>query len=195
MKTKFLLIAMLVAVSATVSAIGKEEPTKAGLAIVPVKGSQTFKVIYKTENAGTTKLNIYNAEAKVIFSKTVSNTEGFILPLNFNGLAAGEYTIELTDATGTKIEKINFQPTTVVKSKLNVHVAKMSEAGKFLLAVANSSNEVITVKIYDNFSNLVYNETKELNGDFAQVYALKNTLATYTFEVSDNAGNTKTVKF
>ncbi len=193
MKTKSLLIAALVIVSATVSAIGKEEPTKAGLAIVPVKGSQTFKIIYKSENTGTTKVNIYNAESKVIFTKIVSNEGGFILPLNFNGLTAGEYTIELTDATGTKTEKVNFQPT--AKSKLNVHVAKMSEEGKFLLAVANTKNEVITVKIYDNFNNLVYNESKELSGDFAQVYSLKSGSASYTFEISDNAGNTKSVTF
>lgn len=193
MKTKSFLIAALVVVSATVSAIGKEEPTKAGLAIVPVKGSQTFKVIYKSENTGTTKVNIYNAESKVIFSTVVSNEGGFILPLNFKGLTAGEYTIELTDATGTRTEKVNFQP--AAKSKLNVHVAKMSEEGKFLLAVANTKNEVITVKIYDNFNNLVYNESKELNGDFAQVYSLKNASASYTFEISDNTGNTKSVTF
>src|SRR6187551_3535402 len=108
MKTKSLLIAALVVISATVSAFAKEEPTKAGLAIVPVKGSQTFKVIYKSENAGTTKVNIYNTESKVIFSKVVSNEGGFILPLNFDGLTAGEYTIELTDVTGTKTEKVNF---------------------------------------------------------------------------------------
>ena len=193
MTSKSLLIAALVVVSATVSTFAKEEPTKAGLAIVPVKGSQTFKVIYKSENTGSTKVNIYNAESKVIFTETVSNSGGFILPLNFAGLKAGEYTIELIDATGTKIEKVNFQP--AVKSELNVHIAKMSEAGKFLLAFSNSKNEVLTVKIYDGLNNLVYNETKELNGDFAQVYALKNASASYTFEVSDNAGNTKSVTF
>jgi hypothetical protein len=193
MKTKSLLIAALVVVSATVSTFAKEEPTKTGFAIVPVKGSQTFKVIYKSENTGSTKVNIYNAKSKVIFTESVSNAGGFILPLNFAGLTAGEYTIELIDATGTKTEKINFQPAT--KSKLNVHVAKMSEAGKFLLAFSNSQLEVLTIKIYDGFNNLVYNETKELSGDFAQVYALKNTSSSYTFEISDNAGNTKSVTF
>ena len=193
MKTKSLLIAALIVVSATVSAFAKEEPTKAGLAIVPVKGSQTFKVIYKSENTGYTKVKIYNSESKMIFTESVSNAGGFILPLNFAGLEAGEYTIELIDATGPKTEKVNFQP--AAKSKLNVHVAKMSEEGKFLLAVANTKNEVITVKIYDNFNNLVYNESKELNGDFAQVFSLKNASASYTFEISDNTGNTKSVTF
>src|SRR6187551_1184750 len=193
MKTKSLLIAALVVISATVSAFAKEEPTNAGLAIVPVKGSQTFKVIYKSENTGATKVKVYNAASKVIFAETVSNTGGFILPLNFAGLTAGEYTIELADASGTKTEKVNFQP--AAKSKLNVHVAKMSEDGKFLLAIANTKNEVITVKIYDKFNNLVYNETKELNGDFAQVYSLKNAASSYTFEISDNTGNSKSVTF
>jgi len=193
MKTKSLLIAALVVISATVSAIAKEEPTKAGLAIVSVKGSETFKVIYKTENTGSTKVNIYNAEAKVIFAKVVSNAGGFILPLNFNGLAAGEYTIELIDATGTRVEKINFQP--AAKSSINVHVSKMSEEGKFLLAIANTKSEEVTVTIYDNFDNVVYNETKKLDGDFAQVYSLKGKASSYTFEVSDKSGKIKSVKF
>lgn len=194
MKTKSLLIAALVAMSATL-AFGKEEPTNAGLAIVPVKGSQTFKIIYKNENAGTTKVKIYNAEAKVIFTETFSNAGGFILPLNFAGLTAGEYTIELTDATGTKTEKVNFQP--AAKSKLNAHVAKLSGEGKFLLAIANTKNEVVQVKIYDTFDNVIYNETKELKGDFAQVYSLKSPVevASYTFEISDSAGNVKSVTF
>ena len=84
MKTKSLLIAALVVVSATVSTFAKEEPTKAGLAIVPVKGSQTFKVIYKSESTGSTKVNIYNAESKVIFTEMVSNSGGFILSTNIS---------------------------------------------------------------------------------------------------------------
>ncbi|HPM30418.1 MAG TPA: hypothetical protein PLJ60_08770 [Chryseolinea sp.] len=193
MKTKSLLISALVVIGATVSAIAKEEPTKAGLAIVSVKGSETFKVIYKTENTGFTKVNIYNAEAKVIFSKVVSNAGGFILPLNFNGLNAGEYTIELIDGTGTKVEKVNFQPS--AKSSLNVHVSKMSEEGKFLLAIANSKDEEVTVTIYDNFENVLHTETKKLDGDFAQVYALKGKASSYTFEISDKSGKIKSVKF
>ncbi len=205
MTTKSLLIAALVVICSSASAIAKEEPTKAGFAIVPVKGSETFKIVYKSENTGSTKVNVYNADSKVIFSKVVSNTGGFILPLNFNGLEYGEYTIELTDATGTKTEKVVFQ--TAVKSSLsgnakpsatsslNVHIAKLSGEGKFLVAVANTSNEVVTIKIYDNANNLVYNETKALSGDFAQVFALKNISSSFTFEVSDKTGNLKSVTF
>ena len=90
MKTKFHLIAALLVVSFVIAVIGKEKPTKAGFAIVTAKGSQTFKIIYKRENADTPKVNIYNAESKVIFSEVVTNTTGFILPLNFVALSASE---------------------------------------------------------------------------------------------------------
>src|SRR6188768_3753575 len=109
MKTKSLFIAALVVVSASVAAFGKEEPTSnKGMAVVPVKGSEVFKVIYKGEAAGRVKLNVYNTESKLVFSETISGTDGFIRPLNFSGLTAGEYTIELVDALGKKSEKVSY---------------------------------------------------------------------------------------
>jgi hypothetical protein len=122
MKTKSLFIAALVVVSAVVSAVGKDEPTsKAGLAIVPVKGSEVFKVIYKGESVGRVKLSLFNASNEVVFTESLSNVEGFIRPLNFKGLAYGEYTLEIADATGKRTEKISY-----TSSKSVIRVAKLA---------------------------------------------------------------------
>ena len=73
MKTKSLFIAALVVVSASVAAFGKEEPTSnKGLAVVPVKGSEVFKVIYKGETTGRVKLNVYNTESILVYSEVVT---------------------------------------------------------------------------------------------------------------------------
>ena len=192
MKSKSLFIAALVVMSAVVTAVGKEEPTKAGLAVVPVRGSEVFKVIYKGETAGRVKLNIYNAKGGIIFSETLNATEGFIRPLNFKGLADGEYTIELVDATGKKVEKINY-----AAGKLTsiIRVSRLSnEQSKYLLAIANPSGEQISVKIY-NDSELIHTESKEITGDFAQVYTLKDVKGSVTFEVADLAGNKKVFRY
>lgn len=192
MKTKSLYLAALIVISAAVAAVGKDEPRSAGIAIVPVKGSEVFKLIYKSETASKVKLSIYDASAKVIFSETLSNVDGFIRPLNFSGLPFGEYTVEIADAAGKKIEKISFQP---AKSTSAIHVSKLAnEQGKFLLAVSKGTSSEINVKIYDEANNLVHSETREVAADFAQLYTIKTT-GSYTFEVSDNAGNTKTVRF
>ncbi len=193
MKTKSLLIASLMVIIAAVTAVGKDEPRNAGLAIVPVKGTDVFKVIYKSESSNKVKLNVYNADAHLIFSETMNSVDGFIRPLNFKGLADGDYTIELVDATGKRVEKITLSHSL---SKKSVHVSKLMNAeGKYLLAVGNTLNEEIFVKIYDSANNLVHSESRKVAGDFAQLYSIKNVSGAVTFEVSDASGTVKTVRF
>ncbi|MBT1708287.1 hypothetical protein KK062_08630 [Fulvivirgaceae bacterium PWU5] len=193
MKARSLFIAALFA-AASLAAFGKEEPSNRGLAVVPVKGAEVFKVIYKGETAGKVKLNIYNTQSQLVFTETFNGTDGFICPLNFTGLAYGDYTIELIDATGKKTEKVSFKP--AVAAAKNVHISKLAkENGKYLVSVAAQGNEQISVKIYDAANNLVHSETKTVDGNFAQLYTVKNVNGALTFEVTDNAGNTKTVRF
>jgi hypothetical protein len=196
MKFKSLFVAAFVVISSVALAAGKDEPRKTGLAIVPVKGTEVFKVIYKGENTGRVKLNIYNAEGQTIFSETIGVLDGFICPVNFKGLASGEYTIELIGANGKKVEKVSFQSIQPSRNIKHVHVSRINnEAGKFLFAVTSTGAEKINVNIYDENSKLVHTESKEIAGDFAQVYKLENAKGSYTFEISDNNGNIKTIKF
>lgn len=193
MNTKSLYVAALIVMVGAVTAVGKDEPRNAGLAVVPVKGSEVFRVIYKGESASKVKLNIYNASSQVIFSETVNSSGGFIRPLNFSGLQFGEYTIELTDASGKKSEKVNYQP---AKSGSQVHVSKLAEAnGKFLLSVAQHNGEPITVRIFDEANHLLFSDTRTDGGDFAKLYSLKNVDGSVTFEVSNSTGHIKTVTF
>lgn len=193
MKTKSLFIAALVVLSASVAAFGKEEPASSkGLAVVPVKGSEVFRVIYKGETAGKVKLNIYNTQSELVFTETINSTDGFIRPLNFSGLTPGDYTIELVDASGKKTEQVSYRKA----AKRNVHISKLAgEDAKFLVAVAGTGSEVINVNIYDESNNLVHSESKSINGDFAQLYSLKNISGSLTFEVMDKAGNVKVARF
>lgn len=192
MNIKSLFIAAIVMFSASVVTFGKEESGKAGLAVVPVKGTETFKVIYKGENAGKVKLSIVNNAGAVVFSEVISTVKGFIRPLNFSGLPFGEYKIELVDAAGTKTEKVNYIPQ--VSSIKNVHFAKVGGESKYILAVSNEGKETINVKIFDNSDKLVHDETKEISGNFAQVYSIKNLKEGFTFQFTDTTGKVQTVK-
>lgn len=192
MKVRSLLVAALVVFSIGVAFAGEDEP-RTDFAVVSAKGSHVYKVIYKSEAAAKVKLNIYDQAGTVIFSETVFGGNGFMVPLNFSGLNAGEYTIELVGAAGRKIEKVSYNPTNNIKQ---VHVSKLAkDEAKYLLAVANTGNEVIHVRIYDRNKALIHSESKEISGDFAQVYNLGGNASAYTFEVTDNNGNTKTVTF
>lgn len=194
MKLNVLLIAVLMAMGAGV-AVAKEDPSNVRLAVVPVKGSEVFKVIYKGESTSRVRLTVYNAGAQVVFHEVHLATEGFIRPLNFEGLKAGEYTIELIEGTNKRSEKVTYSPSKGVASSKAVHVSRVSEAeGKFLVSVANAGNEEITVRILDRFDNVLYSETRVVAGDFAQVYRVKAS-AGVKFEISDASGLNKTSRF
>lgn len=194
-QVKSFFITALFLFGAVVVGTGNNEPgsSSTGFAVVPVKGSQTFKIIYKSESAGRVKLNLYDVKRRLIFTES-SMTDGFIRPLNFNGLDAGKYTVELVDGLGKKVETIDFQPK---KESKFFHVSKLlKEDGKFLVAIVNnSSNENVTIRIYDSASNLVYSEQKEISGNFAQIYTVKQPAGRLTFEISDNNGTSRTMSF
>jgi hypothetical protein len=195
MKSNVILIAILLFLGVGFNAAAKEDPRNARLAVVPVKGSEVFKVIYKSEEASRIKLNIYDASSRLVFSETIRNVDGFIRPLNFAGLRAGEYTIELINGLDKKVEKITYTPAGSTVSKKNVHVAKLPGLeGKFLVSIADATKENITVRIYDRANNLLYAESREINGDFAQLYRVKDS-AGIRIEVSDDAGIAKLSRF
>jgi hypothetical protein len=193
MKIKSLFLAMLVVFSSAVVFAGKDEPRNTGLAVVPVKGSEMFKVVYKGESVGKVKFNIYDSNGRLIMAHSINGVSGFILPVNFAGLPSGEYTIELTDAFGKRTEKVILNPTRILS---NVHVAKIgTEENKFLLAISNRGEQSINLRIYDGNDDLMHSETRAINGDFAQVYKLTRTSPHYTFVVTDKDGNAKTMRF
>jgi hypothetical protein len=195
MKTNVIFLAALITISSGFNAVAKEDPRNIGLAVVPVKGSEVFKVIYKGETSSKVRINVYNSSSQIVFSEVLSGTDGFIRPLNFAGLKAGEYTIELVEGANKKSEKIIYSPAGSVTSNKFIRVTKLNESeGRFLVAVGNAGTEAITVRILDRNSNLLYTETREVSGDFAQVYRVKDSEGV-SFEISDATGLTKTSRF
>ena len=192
MKTKSIILAAFLMMTA-IATFGSDEPKKAGVAVVPMKGTEVFKVIYKSETSGKVKVNVYDAKNERVYTEGFNDTNGFILPLNFGKIGYGEYTFEIVDASGKRTEKVVFE---AAKSVGNIRIAKLdAEQGKFLVAVSSLKNEKITVRIFDNYNNLLHNEVRSISGDFAQVYTVKNLTGACTFEVSNNSGFVKTVQF
>ena len=188
MKTRSIVLAALLLVSAS-GAFATADPSNAALAVVSSKGSEVVKVIYKGSN-GKVKLNIYDASSTLVFSESRMVQQGFILPLNFAGLSAGTYTVELIDATGVKSEKVNYQP---AKAVANVHVAKLAQEGKYLLSVANA-NDIVTIHVFDQNNNLIHTSEKESSGSFAQISNMQNLEGSFTFEVVNAAGASTIVR-
>lgn len=159
---------------------------------VEKKGSNVFKVTYKDETAGKVKMSIFNAAGTEVFAETFKDVKSFARPLNFTGMEHGEYTVELVANTGKKVEKFNY---TLESSLKNVHLAKIANEAKYVLAVTSAGTDPINVKIFDSANQLVLDENKNSNNGFATVYNLKNLSGAFTIEVSDLSGNTKTIRY
>jgi hypothetical protein len=198
MKTKSLFIAAVLTVGVAASVVANDN--NKGLAILRANGTEVFKVIYKGEASKTVKINIYNQNADLVFTETITGSNGFILPLNFKGLASGEYTIELTDAAGKHAEKINYQPLTVkAEDETFVHVSRVAKnSDKFVLSMTTKSSDEVAINIYDENDHLIFNEIRQVNGEYAQLYSIKNINTmngAVTFEVVSGNKSIKTVRF
>lgn len=187
MKTKSILFAVIALVATTAFA-----QTNPKVAVISQKQAGNFKVIYEGASQGKVKLNIRNSSGETVFTETISGLAGFSRPVNFTGLEFGKYTIEVADGTGTATQVVNYELTSIAK---NVHVAKMNAENKYLLAIANPGSEQINVKIFDGANNLVHNKSVTVNGSLALVYNLKEVEGTPTFQVTDNSGAVKTIKY
>lgn len=188
MKAKFFITALIVLVSAVTFANGSDRPR---LAVVSQTNSNSYKVIYQGEKIGNVKMTILNEKGEVLFSETTKGVNGFSRPVNFAGMSAGEYTIEVADESGKEVQKVTYGS----KATLNqVHVAKISESGKYLLSVGSQGKDEINVRIFDGAHNLVHSEDLTINGNYGLVYNLKSIVGTPTFEVTDNVGNLRTIR-
>lgn len=188
MKAKSFFAALFVAVSAVAFA----GPGNPKVVVVNQKQSGTFKVIYEGEKVGNVTMTIRNGKSQVVFTETIRNIGAFARPVNFTGMEAGEYSIEITDASGKQVQKISYNVEAPVK---NVHVARINEEGKYLLAVPGNGPEQINVRIFDGANQLVHEEDLTINGATGLVYNLRNVQGMPTFEVTDQTGNVKTIKY
>ena len=184
MKTKNVILTALMVVLVSGVALAMD-PGNPKLVVINQK-SGVFKVIYEGAKAGKVSLKIYDSEKNVVYAEEQKNANGFIRPVNFDGMKAGEYTIEISDAFGKHSQKVTHGKVAPVK---RVHIAKTTQEGKYLLAIANRGNEVININIYDGSNNLVHSEKVAINGDYGKVYDLNRVSGVPTFEVSDKSGN------
>ncbi|MDV3307944.1 MAG: hypothetical protein LOY03_03910 [Cyclobacteriaceae bacterium] len=194
MKTNSIFVAALLVLGVSASAFATEPGDEYGLAAFPVKQSSVYKVVYESEKAGKIKLNIYDANKSRIFTHTVKG-RSFIQPLNFQGLEAGVYTVEIVNGKSRETVTINHTPR--VEPSSFVHITKLvNEEGKFLVSVAKGKNadaENISLHIYQD-DKLIYNERNTLADDFAKVYAVKPS-GNVTIAVTDKNGNVTTASF
>lgn len=190
MKKTLSILAAITIFSTALFANNIDKPNAAtGMAIM--KNGSTVKLFYKGTKQTDVKVSIYNAANTLVYSETIKNVDGFVRPYNFTNLEEGEYSIELLGENGRQVERVIYKLGKVEKLANVMHVT--GEPNKYILSVANKGQDVLTIRIYGDKGVLLYSQTENVNGDFAQVYNLDKYNGSLTFEVSDSKGVTKSL--
>lgn len=186
---KILAVVLVLIVVGHVNAMEVEPKSPLGMSII--KNGALVKLFYRGEQSGKVKVTIYNEKGDVVFTETMKDTEQFMRPYNFKGLPYGEYTIELSDESGTRFTKVSHK---FVKESRIAHVTRLNpDENRYMLAVPNAGKDALTVRIYDQLSRLVFEERQSIQGDFAKVYNLNGIAGDHTFEVVDQRGKSSRV--
>ena len=192
MKKTLSVLMLLVAIGSTASALPAENPAPASGVGIMKKG-KTFHVFYKAAKSSDVKIFIRNERNDLVFTETIRKTDGFIRPYNFTQLEDGEYTVEVVDCTHRQVQKITHGPK---PSDRLAHVVRVSpNENKFLLTLPNKVHNIISVKIYGDKHQLVYEELLEITDDFAKLYNLNQINDEFSFEITDGEGNVKVLSY
>lgn len=182
---KILTLVFAVFAMSQISAYAIEPDGPVGISVL--KNGAVVKLFYRAEQAGKVKVTIYNERGRIVFTETMKDREHFMRPYNFSRLPSGDYTIELLDAQGTRVKTIHHAKE---ERRRTAYLTRLSEdENKYMLSVLNEGSNPLTVRIYDAYSRMVYNNTEVIHGDFAAVYNLNKLSGACLFEVVDQKGN------
>ncbi len=152
-----------------------------------------YKVVYQSAEVGKVKISIFDETNGLVFTETLTNVESFARPYNLSNLTQGEYTIVVEDKNGRTEEKINYS---FKKVESAVEVVKIAnEANKYLLSIQNKETDLILVRIYDNESNLLHEQSMTVNGKFSVIYNLNKVKTAPTFVVTGSNGEPRTINY
>ena len=152
---KILSLVLVVIAIGHMNAKGIEPNSPLGTSII--KKGALVKLFYRGEHSGKVKVTIYDENGTVVFKEVVENHEHFMRPYNFSSLPSGEYTIQIADENGTRIEKVEHG---VSKKKRPANLWRLNpDSNKYMLSVPRNGSDELVVKIYDERNTVIYQET------------------------------------
>src|SRR5918993_609571 len=106
MKTFLFAIMLLAGITGALQAA----PTNDGSRLKITSTGDVFNVSYRGLKAGQVRIAIYDESGKRLLLDVFRNNGAFVRPYNFSELPAGEYRIELRDASGRFVERVSRTP-------------------------------------------------------------------------------------
>jgi hypothetical protein len=176
-----------------VFANGTDEPIApaSSVAVTNSSGSSLFKLYYSAYTAADVKVSIFNQSGRLVFTERLRKTDGFIRPYNFEGLEVGDYTIQIENTEGKRVERVHYNAGKIEKL---INIVKLAEEGKYLLSITSKRADNVNVNIYNDNDELIHSQKCFVNNEFAEVINVKGIHA-FKIEVTDSKGLLKTLKY
>jgi hypothetical protein len=190
MKKIILLSALCLSLTAVSLAGEKSNAPDPGFAVI--QNGPVLKVFYKGTKPCNVKISILDSNMQRVFSESLRQTAGFARPYNMEQLPQGEYVVEVTDDSGAS------RQTVVIPGKKTgkgFHIEKVHDSSDRYLLMAAKDVGAFEVKVVDRNGRTVYNESKNIKKDFAQVYNLSALRGEGFILIRDSNGNEQKVEF
>ena len=149
--------------------------------LVNQRGSSIYKVVYKAVGTGKAVLNITGKQG-LVFSEVVTYTNGFVYPIDFKGMAKGEYTVEVL-GKGAKFK----ETVSLVENKPLAYVRVSEQPNqKELLTITSEVPSEFIIRVYDKDDNEVFWTVESINDRYGVVLNVSNLEKGYSIEVTAN---------
>lgn len=157
--------------------------------LVNQKGSTIYKVVCKLPGSGKAYVKVSNG-FDVLLSETVNFTNGFAYPLDFKGMASGQYIVEvLTKDTRFK------QTIALENTKPVAYVRSTEQPGKrHLLTITSQVPAEFTIRIFDKYFNEVFTKIETVKSEYGVVLNMANLGAGYSFEITESTGDINVIR-
>lgn len=157
-----------------------------GIAIVKAR-ENLYNLFYKgEENSNKVRLSIHDNRGNLVMARTYNTKTGFRLPLNFEAMEEGAYTIKLADGKNIFTSRIAHEQK---KNKSLLYVSRVHKAdNKFLVNFVVPQPDILTFEIYDTKNNLLYSNTKAFDHDDAVVMNMQQLKGPFVFGITNSSG-------
>jgi hypothetical protein len=143
-----------------------------------------FLVNYRGVKTTPVTVLVKDRDGKEMLTKSIKSAKDFTMPLNFSSVDEGTYTITIDNGSEKLTQTLNYANE---KAQTYSHVANLGD-NHYLFTSSNAGSEKVTIRIYNDAEEMIYEKEYVIKGETAILFDLKEMSGTAFFEISEKTG-------
>jgi hypothetical protein len=179
------LLAMLFLGLSSMSAYAMQTETNPSLTAARKDSSSTYIIKYNDNGTNNVLLTMKDQEGRMLLRRNIKNQNSFSIPVNLSSMEHGSYHVDADNGT-KKVSVVilhnnNSEPT-------YTRVVSLGD-DKYMLFSSHIGRQTLTVKVYDENTNVIFDEKRSIDGQVAILFNLAGVTGRPSFEVTETSGN------